>query len=405
MVIISVQWPPNVDGVQTCPTMNSSSSTSSTEDETDTVLNEPSAKATKKRSSAYDHNFEQHLIDHGIYPNNYHLFEDGGGPRPSNEKEIRDRLAHPRPSLSHVSDDVFLGFTRNVKQARTEQMVMIKSFPALLGDANISSSGGLPFTNLEPLTDGSLAVATPDFYDGARPETIDRRVREELSSYITPSTQGQAPVLPNLFIEAKGQHGSEVVATRQAQYDAALGARGIHKIRSFGTVAVPVYDNNAYTITSTYYNGHLRLYTTHPTQPAEPGKPSEYHMTQVGGWDLIGSVGQFREGISAFRNARHWAKEQRDRIIAAANARTSSRQVETTSALFVDNQLSLSTQPLESDRLNHELEPEVREDSRSSRQRPKRRTEKRRSERKSKKRGGGKISAAAHRKSSQDGQK
>jgi hypothetical protein len=58
--------------------------------------------------------------------------------------------------------------------------------------------------------------------------------------------------MPNFFLEAKGPDGSLAVARRQACYDGALGARGIHSLQSFGT-SKPVYDNNAYTIESIYH--------------------------------------------------------------------------------------------------------------------------------------------------------
>jgi hypothetical protein len=51
------------------------------------------AEGGEKRSSAYDANFEQKLVDQGIYMNNQKS-------KPSNINEIRERLAQPRPSLS-----------------------------------------------------------------------------------------------------------------------------------------------------------------------------------------------------------------------------------------------------------------------------------------------------------------
>ena len=111
------------------------------------------------------------------------------------------------------------------------------------------------------------------------------------------------------------------MAKRQACFDGALGARGIHKPRSFEADPTLVYDKNAYTITSTYHDGQLKMYTVYPTQSTDPKDSPEYYITQLGGWALTGSIGQFREGTSAFRNARDWAKEQRDGLVAAANGR------------------------------------------------------------------------------------
>jgi hypothetical protein len=48
---------------------------------------------------------------------------------------------------------------------------------------------GIPFTNLDHLMDGTLVPGNPDIYYGTRPEQLTRRVRNELSGHIIPSTQ------------------------------------------------------------------------------------------------------------------------------------------------------------------------------------------------------------------------
>ena len=94
-------------------------------------------------------------------------------------------------------------------------------------------SGGIPFTKLDHLTDRTRAFGNPDIYYGARPEQLDRRVRDELSGLIIPSTQHALLIVPNFFLAAKGPDGSAAVAKRQAYYDGALGARGIHSPRVY----------------------------------------------------------------------------------------------------------------------------------------------------------------------------
>lgn len=279
-------------------------------------------KTSTRKSSTYHRDFKQHLIDHGIFPSHYEFPDDQEPPRPSNEKEILDRLVQARPSLSpsRFSNRAFATFARTNLQALTEAGVMRNSFPTIVGDASIPSAEELPFGNLEPMTDGTLVDAKPDFYDGAHPEQIDKRVQKELAPYVIPLTQQHAPLLSNFFTEAKGADGSAAVAKRQACYNGALGARGMHSLQSFGMgSSKETYDNNAYVITSTYHNGNLKLYTTHPVCAADPSNSVEYHMTQVGGWDLTGSSVQFRQGASAFRNARDLVKEQRDQMIVTAN--------------------------------------------------------------------------------------
>src|SRR5207244_1437638 len=107
-----------------------------------------------------------------------------------------------------------------------------------------------------------------------------------LGPFIIPTKHPRAPVVPNFFIEAKAPKGGADVAKRQACYDGALGARAMHKLQSYGEDE-PVYDNNAYTLTSTYHAGNLNMYATHIT-PSGPGGSPEYHMSQLGGWNNIG---------------------------------------------------------------------------------------------------------------------
>ena len=96
----------------------------------------------------------------------------------------------------------------------------------------------------------------------------------------------------------------------------------MHKLRSYvdpGTA----YDNNAYTITSTYHggSGDLTIYSTHPTPSNNPQNPIEYRITQLNGWKITSNPEAFRQGASALRNAREWAKEKREELIIAANGK------------------------------------------------------------------------------------
>ena len=80
------------------------------------------------------------------------------------------------------------------------------------------------------------------------------------------------------------------------------------------------YDNNAYTITSTYHpSGLLTMYTTHPTPPTNPKRDYDLRMTQINSFAMTGNPDTFRQGASALRNVRDWAKEKREELIIAAN--------------------------------------------------------------------------------------
>ncbi|EER36397.1 conserved hypothetical protein [Histoplasma capsulatum H143] len=281
-------------------------------------------KGTTKSTSTtpYNRNFQQNLIDHGVYPDGYE-YPDGRIPAmPKNWEEINKTLARPRPSLSpsNFSNEHFRKFKRADTHASKEQPVTTSVIPIIEGDVDDPkcAGGGYPLGNLAPLTDGTLAQAKPDHFYGARPEQLDRQIRNELCNYIIPSTQDDLPMVPNFFLEAKGPDGSLAVATRQACYDGALGARGMHALQSYQQDR-STYDNNAYTLTSTYHGGTLKLYATHLTEPEGIGCRPEYIMTQLKGWSMTSDPGTFRHGASAYRNARDWAKEKRDEFIRAAN--------------------------------------------------------------------------------------
>ena len=275
-----------------------------------------------RRTSAYDPAFKQHLIDHGVYPEGY------GGLRnvqePDNWEEIHARLAVPRASLSpsRFSREEFWDFKEKNEDALTEETVMSKAFPIIAGTAKIPSQQNLIFGNLKDLTDGSITKAKPDFYDGTLPAELHKQIRADLGPYIVPSKNTSAPCVPNFFTEGKGANASPAVCKLQALHDGALGARGVHELRSFidGEAS---YNNDAYTITSTYHGGTgaLKLYTVHPTLSTNPDRVIEFCMTQLNGWDMTGNANTFRQGASALRNARDWAQEERKKLIAAANRR------------------------------------------------------------------------------------
>jgi hypothetical protein len=137
---------------------------------------------------------------------------------------------------------------------------MAKVVPIVVGDTEgrHPSEVDVLFSHLEPMNK-DLLKPKPDIYYGTKPEQIDRRVRGELGKYIVPSSDTSLPAVPNYFLEGKSAKGRADVAMRQACYDRAVG---------YGA-SPPVYDRNAYTITSIYHGGTgaLQMYATHSTEP------------------------------------------------------------------------------------------------------------------------------------------
>lgn len=296
--------------------------------ESESKSNATSNFTSSKSASPYDRTFQQNLIDHNIFPNDYDYPDGALTLEPANMDAILQAMAQPRRSLSpsNFSDEDFVKFRRLDSHAFNEADIL-KLIPTIQGTIPYSgcTTGEVLFKNLDPLTDGSIVSAKPDIYHGARPEQLNAQVRKEQSHKIVPSSQADLPILPNFFLEAKGPDGTMSVATRQSCYNGALGARGMQSLRLYGELK-PEYDNNAYTISSFYYGGTLKMFTSHPIPPRTPdGKPG-FATTQIRTWGLTSDANTFRRGVSAFRNARDWAKRQRDAVIQRANEKAAERQ-------------------------------------------------------------------------------
>ncbi len=222
-----------------------------------------------KRSSAYDGNFEQHLIDNGVFPANR-------SQRAANHEEWVEVLIRPRASPSRSSDRSFKSFKRGVEDADNEDEVMSKVFPKIVSNSRHASGQNVSFGNLEQLSK-RIVVPQPDWYQGEIPGQGNRTLRERLDKAIVPSTRKDRPFLPTYFAEAKGPDGSYAVARRQACYDGALGARVMHSLQSLG--GAEDYDGNAYAASAIYHGeGDLKLFTHHMTQPRGPGTLPHTYM-------------------------------------------------------------------------------------------------------------------------------
>ncbi|KAI9792800.1 MAG: hypothetical protein M1816_001532 [Peltula sp. TS41687] len=266
---------------------------------------EPTTTKTSKTKTTgvYNRNFQQQLVDYDVYPPGY-SHSDGRIPaKPNNWNEINQALRRPRPSLSpsKFTDREHERFVQADAGASKEKQVSELIIPIIEGEITDPKcrSGGLAFNNLDPLTDGTLKPGNPDIFYGARPEQLTRKVRDDLC--------------------ANGPDGAPAVAGRQVCYDGALGARGMHSLQTYGQDEA-VYDNNTSTITSLYQYGQLRMFTSHLARPSKPEDRPEYHMTQIKGWCMVADADTFRQGATAYRNLRDWAKAQRDETINRANA-------------------------------------------------------------------------------------
>src|SRR5205814_8088203 len=126
LLIQSIQYPEPVGANSAAHAMPSSQSTSRTRSKSTNNLNESTSKTTTsktKKSSPYDSNFEQILIDNGIYSDQYHHPDGRRHLKPDNWDEINQRIAQPRLSLSpsRFSDGAFEDFVQKDKDALREK--------------------------------------------------------------------------------------------------------------------------------------------------------------------------------------------------------------------------------------------------------------------------------------------
>ena len=301
----------------------SSTSRTRTTERTTTGKSISGKSKSSKTSNPNDANYQQKLIDGGVFPYGYKYPDGNRPPLPSDWDETNIRLAQSRPSLSPSAfpEEAYQKFVEADAEAFNEDAVNDTVLPAMLEAMGVSrrAENNILFTNIDPVT-GDITQAKPDYYYGARPEQIHPHVRNELSKHIIPSNHTHLPAVPNFFLEAKGPDGSAAVARRQACHDGAIGARAMQSLRSFGQ-SEPVYDNNAYTISTTYHEGSLKMYGHSVAQPKGPGTRPEYYMYQLRSFAMTGTADSFRQGATAFKNAMDLTEEYRNDAITQGNER------------------------------------------------------------------------------------
>ncbi|KAK5442639.1 hypothetical protein LTS15_010957 [Exophiala xenobiotica] len=280
-------------------------------------------KTTSSKVTPYSGNFEQKLIDIGIYPDEYQHTDGRLTPEPANLSDIQtaQRVARASLSPSRFTEEHFKAFKRANAKVKGETTGMHNVLPFITGnEAGHRFEMGLPLSNLKPF-DKDLSDPVPDIYHGAAPAAIHPRVRADLGSYIIPSkVDTTRPAAPNFFVEGKSAQGRADVAMRQVLIDGAIGARAMHELQNY-KAEEPRYDNMARSFSSTYHagTGTLQTYATHITAPLTPGGAPEYHMTQTNSYAMTGNANSFRDGATAYRNDRDLAKTERDSSIAHAN--------------------------------------------------------------------------------------
>lgn len=297
--------------------------------------------ADTKHTTPFDLPLAQHLQDNDIVGMTYRDVNDKFAPRPSNTDEIRAMLHRRRPSLTveTVTCQVHLLYKRAERLAEGRREIIrsvVPRFEDPAADWAQFRAERVVCDNLEHLTDGKIVAACPDYYYGAEPERLDKRVMKDLEYHLVPNRLSRDhPIAPNFFVTALGKQKSWFyLGVSQATYEGALGARGIHSLQTYGqqqqAPGTPrVFDNKAYTLMWIYDVGVLYAFTCHPRAPAVGNcgdRGVGYTATIIEFWNLMESREKYVEGVTAFRNGLEWARVQRDDAIKMANAAEKARR-------------------------------------------------------------------------------
>ena len=269
----------------------------------------PAARSERKsdrKSTTYDPNFEQLLLYYGSYAD----FNSGRLPKPVNWNYLKNML---RQNPVECAMEDFESFVEKANDIRGETKTIHLLLPLILGDENIPHEQNIPFSNFQPLIDG-LVDGKPDFFDGLRASDVQVDIRTSLGHFIVPSKMPGIPVLPNFFLEAKGSDGSPAVVKRQILHDGTLGARAMHTLLAWSRPEES-FDDIARTISATFQDGFLQLYTTHCSFQDR----KMYYTNLLDIYPLKKSLESFQEGITAIRNARKWAMTERESMISEIN--------------------------------------------------------------------------------------
>ena len=290
------------------------------------VTKESAVTKKKKKSSACGPEIEIHLMNHNIYLPHFDHGNDVATPEPKDLHQTQQALVAERasPSLSEFPPSTFQDFKRKITRAEFKNDVMSTLIPVICGTSNIPNKQDVLFTELSPIAGEMMKKPKPGFFDGARLSDFSQEVRDDevIRSTVIPTKHRSVPIVPNFYMVVKGPDGTSIRALRQACYVGSYGARAMHALQNYG-VPEPMYDGNAYTYSSTYIDGALKIFAHHVTAPKILGGRPEYHMTQLRAFLLADTREDFIVGAMAFRNARELAARHRRSFIEAANSRAS----------------------------------------------------------------------------------
>lgn len=280
-------------------------------------------------STSHHNDLELLLVDNNIFPEGFRYPDSYPAPELINLDTILDELSVERCGKRWYEEKYFQ-MLQHTNHSLSRSTILRRVIPILEGtideielDPDTMNDGDIELDNLTPLVEGVEVVLQPDYFDGAPFTAIDRPVRDALGGIIIPSKHIAAPIAPNFFLEVRKPSGNAVTTKMEACYYGACGARLMHAIQNYGQARRPKYDKKAYSFSSTYINGLLKIYAHFIVeQDYEHGGFPGYHMFELKAFNMTNTYDDFIAGCSAFRNAREMAARFRKDFITHANKRS-----------------------------------------------------------------------------------
>lgn len=241
-----------------------------------------------------------------------------------NKADLERRLAMPRgsmsPSQGYDLEAKYDEFVAAVESSNNEETVSVVAvIPYLLKpEWRTEYQLNTALSDLAPITDRSIPATKPEIQWGADRADLAKPAREACAPHIVPNQKRL--ILVNHTCETKGKSDSAAVARTQIQYNGAIGARGMDKLRYFAKPVPSTLDTVARTHGTTFSNGTVVAYATHSERSGN-GNDRAYYTERIAGEYALGSSSQFRAAASLVRNQRDVALEDRRVAIEDANHR------------------------------------------------------------------------------------
>ncbi|POS87491.1 hypothetical protein EPUL_001665 [Erysiphe pulchra] len=225
------------------------------------------------------------LIANGVYPQDYCFPEtDYLRPSPGNLEDMKE-IALLFKSVTMISKD--------------EKDIMGNVIPILEGTyEERGHSCNRPFNNLR-LFAPEFFCGIPDKCHRTGPTEADITVQKELEDLVLPFTLEDMPMARNFFLEVKISRVISDVANLQALHTGVLGERGQIALQGWRREGQGL-DDKAHTITATYADGTLKMFSIHAERSRIQDDQLEYLMYLINSVSIIDYVERFRRGVSIF---------------------------------------------------------------------------------------------------------